>query len=294
MVLLKPFRYCGEYYDKETDSIYLRARYYNPALGRFTTEDLAKDGLNWYVYCDNNPVMFVDPTGETLKDAVYGSLETLDSNIFSGAATLIAEWLTGQEYNYKPENQEHYYVGRVVGDVFSALAGAKMIETGCSIILGGLGAEGGLAVVTDGASIALLDGAIAVSLTTAGTITITYGGKTIVSSAKGLYDDVNKLIKLSNNVNSNVIVNNKGKNIDITPSKNHYTTNKNPGYIGEANSSIDILDSNGNIITRRWFDKNGKAIRDVDMTNHGNPKEHPEWPHEHIWQYGTNGKPKSR
>ena len=60
---VNPFRYCGEYYDKETDSIYLRARYYNPALGRFTTEDPAKDGLNWYVYCDNNPVMFIDPLG---------------------------------------------------------------------------------------------------------------------------------------------------------------------------------------------------------------------------------------
>ncbi len=138
MVLLKPFRYCGEYYDKETDSIYLRARYYNPVLG----EDPAKDGLNCYAYCNNNPVMFVDPTGETLKDAIYGSLETLDSNIFSRAATLIAKWLTGQEYNYKPENQKHYYVGRVLGDVFSALTGAKIIETGGSIILGGLGAEG--------------------------------------------------------------------------------------------------------------------------------------------------------
>ena len=27
-----PFRYCGEYYDKETDEIYLRARYYRPCL----------------------------------------------------------------------------------------------------------------------------------------------------------------------------------------------------------------------------------------------------------------------
>ena len=31
------FRYCGEQYDNETDSIYLRARYYSPSLGRFTT-----------------------------------------------------------------------------------------------------------------------------------------------------------------------------------------------------------------------------------------------------------------
>ena len=34
-----PFRYCGEYYDKETDTIYLRARYYQPYLGRFLTRD---------------------------------------------------------------------------------------------------------------------------------------------------------------------------------------------------------------------------------------------------------------
>ena len=34
-----PFRYCGEYFDKETESIYLRARYYNPVTGRFGQQD---------------------------------------------------------------------------------------------------------------------------------------------------------------------------------------------------------------------------------------------------------------
>ncbi len=35
-----PFRYCGEYYDKETEEVYLRARYiYQPAVGRFLTRD---------------------------------------------------------------------------------------------------------------------------------------------------------------------------------------------------------------------------------------------------------------
>lgn len=29
------FRYCGEYFDKETGTYYLRARYYDPAIGRF-------------------------------------------------------------------------------------------------------------------------------------------------------------------------------------------------------------------------------------------------------------------
>ncbi len=58
-----PFRYCGEYYDVETGFIYLRARYYDPMVGRFTTVDPAKDGLNWYAYCNNNPVAFVDRNG---------------------------------------------------------------------------------------------------------------------------------------------------------------------------------------------------------------------------------------
>jgi len=44
-------------------SYYIRARYYSPANGRWTSEDPARDGTNWYVYCDNNPVTFVDPSG---------------------------------------------------------------------------------------------------------------------------------------------------------------------------------------------------------------------------------------
>ena len=58
-----PWRYCGEYYDNETGSIYLRARYYDPRTGRFMTEDPARDGVNWYTYCEGNPIQFIDPNG---------------------------------------------------------------------------------------------------------------------------------------------------------------------------------------------------------------------------------------
>ncbi|MDR2572089.1 MAG: hypothetical protein LBD23_17565 [Oscillospiraceae bacterium] len=34
-----PFRYGAEYFDRETSNYYLRARFYTPRLGRFTSED---------------------------------------------------------------------------------------------------------------------------------------------------------------------------------------------------------------------------------------------------------------
>ena len=62
-----PFRYSGEYVDEESGLIYLRNRYYDPSIGRFINEDPAKDGLNWYVYANNNPIMFVDPLGLAIR-----------------------------------------------------------------------------------------------------------------------------------------------------------------------------------------------------------------------------------
>ena len=61
--IYNPFGYRGEYQDLCSGLIYLRNRYYDPSIGRFTTEDPAKDGLNWYAYCNNNPVNYIDPLG---------------------------------------------------------------------------------------------------------------------------------------------------------------------------------------------------------------------------------------
>ena len=43
--------------------IYLRARYYNPNIGRFTTVDPSQQEANLYLYAGANPVNETDPTG---------------------------------------------------------------------------------------------------------------------------------------------------------------------------------------------------------------------------------------
>jgi RHS repeat-associated protein len=56
----------GHMNEDETGLIYMRARYMDPVLGKFTSEDPAKDGGNWYVYCDNNPVDKLDSNGKKI------------------------------------------------------------------------------------------------------------------------------------------------------------------------------------------------------------------------------------
>ena len=61
--------YAGGIYDQSTGLYYLNARYYNPEDGRFLTEDTyhgendKPDTQHLYVYCANNPVNYVDPSG---------------------------------------------------------------------------------------------------------------------------------------------------------------------------------------------------------------------------------------
>jgi RHS repeat-associated protein len=61
--------YTGGIYDQSTGLYYLNARYYDPEDGRFLTEDTyhgendKPDTQYLYVYCANNPVNYVDPSG---------------------------------------------------------------------------------------------------------------------------------------------------------------------------------------------------------------------------------------
>jgi len=81
-----PFRYAGEYWDAETSAYYLRFRNYNPGNGRFTqpdpnwntknmqenTETILQSG-NLYVYTMNNPIIWADPWGLSVRTRNEGA-----------------------------------------------------------------------------------------------------------------------------------------------------------------------------------------------------------------------------
>ena len=74
---INPLRYRGYYYDTETGLYYLQSRYYDPEIGRFinadsytTTDSTGILSANMYAYCENDPVMGVDPSGEWVHLAV--------------------------------------------------------------------------------------------------------------------------------------------------------------------------------------------------------------------------------
>ena len=60
------YQYTGREYDSFTGLQFNRARWYDPKLGRFISEDPIgqNGGFNLYKYSKNNPLKYADPTGE--------------------------------------------------------------------------------------------------------------------------------------------------------------------------------------------------------------------------------------
>jgi RHS repeat-associated protein len=88
------FAYTGRELDLETGLYYYRARYYDPMVGRFISEDpigFSAGDTNLYRYVNNSPTNWTDPTGKFANlaagagfGALFGGLYALANDIESG------------------------------------------------------------------------------------------------------------------------------------------------------------------------------------------------------------------
>ncbi|HUH43735.1 MAG TPA: RHS repeat-associated core domain-containing protein, partial [Treponemataceae bacterium] len=68
---INDYGYVGKPYDPVTGLSNYGYRDYSPKTARFTTVDPIRDGHNWYAYCSNDPVNFVDLWGLEAGDKKY-------------------------------------------------------------------------------------------------------------------------------------------------------------------------------------------------------------------------------
>ncbi len=102
------YKYAGERYDSITEKYYLRARYYDPHIGRFTQEDTYRgDGLNLYAYVSNNPLKYVDPSGHGKDGAIINSgipgVVDPEEMVASGLDNLRSEYIVLYDPAYEEE-----------------------------------------------------------------------------------------------------------------------------------------------------------------------------------------------
>lgn len=77
-----PYRYVGKYgvAFEDDDLVFMRARYYKPSVGRFLSEDPIW-AVNMYPYADNNPIGFIDASGNTPLPAGISREEVKENSL---------------------------------------------------------------------------------------------------------------------------------------------------------------------------------------------------------------------
>lgn len=163
-----PFRYCGEYYDKEIDTLYLRARNYDAESGRFVTRDTYTGvdsdiaSLNLYTYCQNDSVNRIDPSGhdsyifydknakagnptfmfEDEADIVYEQFVTMREKCHTygvkNAAGLVKKWdkYLGKKVKNNKVTNKKVSINEVYMIFHGSISGAKGKATGYMYMVG--------------------------------------------------------------------------------------------------------------------------------------------------------------
>jgi RHS repeat-associated protein len=141
------YLYCGEQYDTDLGLYFLRARYMNPDSGRFWTMDVFEgltsdpSTLHKYLYCADNPINSLDPSGNfTLKEtmvainiglSIFGIIQGVylvcTGHPTAGTTEVILSSFWGAGFKLKPGFARWWIAARAVR--LSYLKSARQIIT---------------------------------------------------------------------------------------------------------------------------------------------------------------------
>ena len=122
------YKFTGQKWNEEIDLYYYGARYYDPDIARFISPDPAMNDImpevyvldpqqqNPYSYVSNNPLKYIDPTGNSQIDAILreGGVSGDISRFITGlryAAQFIAGFIPYVSTLYDAETLRRYYEG---------------------------------------------------------------------------------------------------------------------------------------------------------------------------------------
>jgi len=229
--------YTGGIYDQSTGLYYLNARYYNPEDGRFMTEDSYRGEImkpetgHLYVYCANNPVNYVDPSGHWV---VAVGVTSIASCVVSFKGTNLVAVDGKGNVGYATMSSGGIAIDvpntNIILEAF-LFKGVKSIGK-----LGGLSGDIGgsvkLGVTTASAGVGISAGSVAVSGSvgfTTPSLPFSVSAYLTYTSVKG-YFNINKFLKKKKGVTKKikkVVFENKKTSLNVTIGKYKYNISKN-------------------------------------------------------------------
>ena len=112
-----PYKFSGKELDEETGLYYFGARYYDPRASIWLSVDPLMEkhpNENPYIYCGNNPIIFIDPDG---RDRIYSAAGKLLND--TGKGNLIKVRIGGSDYNLSQLNYDSNGTRKAVSNIIA-------------------------------------------------------------------------------------------------------------------------------------------------------------------------------
>lgn len=253
-------RFPGQYYDATTSQFYNHNRFYNPELGRYMEPDpigLA-GGLNPYAYALNNPVMYVDMTGENPILIAMGVGAVVGGGLYVGQTVI------GSVYDAYTDNTGFEGITSNLSNSFSIKKLGQQMVVGA--VFGGIGKAAFLA-----ADVHVVSNAVPTAIPQ-GTSLIKQWGLKGLNAVKNMAQStkVNKIREVTTPagvvLTGNMLIGKKTTNLILNDINERNSSRRYEGGVSSGNAGVN---QGSDYLGFKGYQDNGYRAGYVDMYING-------------------------